>query len=182
MVRRHDLTDAASCVPTSTLPEPVAPPGRTQAPDRPALGTVTRATPAAIRGYLRRRGIQATIPERADQQARRQRRGSTGGHPPLRPDHLRAPNRHPALRTGPGRQRPLLQWQQNALGDGDLRPIVVGPATLPPGDARNSTAALPSPDLQGKVEPIPTNSNRNQPTTESVDQHFHATRRPRFHT
>ena len=36
----------------------------------------------AIRTYLRRRGIATTIPERADQQAHRQRRGSTGGRPP----------------------------------------------------------------------------------------------------
>lgn len=36
----------------------------------------------AIRDYLRRRGIPATIPERADQQANRQRRGSAGGRPP----------------------------------------------------------------------------------------------------
>ena len=37
----------------------------------------------AIRAYLRRRGIAATIPERADQQANRQRRGSAGGRPPV---------------------------------------------------------------------------------------------------
>ncbi|MCP2289130.1 Transposase DDE domain-containing protein [Nocardia amikacinitolerans] len=36
----------------------------------------------AIRGYLRRRGIAATIPERCDQQAHRYRRGRTGGRPP----------------------------------------------------------------------------------------------------
>jgi transposase len=36
----------------------------------------------AIRGWLRRRGIRATIPERRDQQAGRQRRGRTGGRPP----------------------------------------------------------------------------------------------------
>ncbi|GAA3510600.1 hypothetical protein GCM10022416_64080 [Actinomadura keratinilytica] len=37
---------------------------------------------AAIRRSLRRRGIAATIPERADQQAGRTRRGSRGGRPP----------------------------------------------------------------------------------------------------
>lgn len=37
----------------------------------------------AIRDYLRRRGIAATIPERADQQANRIRRGRRGGRPPL---------------------------------------------------------------------------------------------------
>ncbi|MFD0883328.1 IS5 family transposase [Streptosporangium algeriense] len=37
----------------------------------------------AIRAYLRRRHIPATIPERADQIAGRVRRGSRGGRPPL---------------------------------------------------------------------------------------------------
>jgi hypothetical protein len=36
----------------------------------------------AIRTYLRRRHIPATIPERRDQQAHRLRRGRTGGRPP----------------------------------------------------------------------------------------------------
>ena len=36
----------------------------------------------AIREYLRRRGIAATIPERIDQQAHRRRRGTAGGRPP----------------------------------------------------------------------------------------------------
>lgn len=36
----------------------------------------------AIRDHLRRRGIPATIPERRDQQANRQRRGHAGGRPP----------------------------------------------------------------------------------------------------
>lgn len=36
----------------------------------------------AIRGSLRRRRIQATIPEPADQQANRARRGPRGGRPP----------------------------------------------------------------------------------------------------
>lgn len=35
-----------------------------------------------IRADLRRRGIGHTIPERADQQANRRRRGSRGGRPP----------------------------------------------------------------------------------------------------
>ena len=35
-----------------------------------------------IRRYLRRRGIAHTIPERADQQANRRRRGPRGGRPP----------------------------------------------------------------------------------------------------
>lgn len=59
---------------------------------RPAAGR-PRCTPdriiadkayssAAIRRLLRRRGIAATIPERADQKAGRARRGSRGGRPP----------------------------------------------------------------------------------------------------
>jgi transposase len=35
-----------------------------------------------IRDHLRRRGIRAVIPERADQQANRMRRGPVGGRPP----------------------------------------------------------------------------------------------------
>ncbi len=37
---------------------------------------------SAIRSYLRRRGITATIPEPADQIKHRHRRGSRGGRPP----------------------------------------------------------------------------------------------------
>lgn len=36
----------------------------------------------AIRAYLRKRGIKATIPEPADQKKNRLRRGSKGGRPP----------------------------------------------------------------------------------------------------
>lgn len=36
----------------------------------------------AIRQTLRRRGIRAVIPERADQKANRMRRGQAGGRPP----------------------------------------------------------------------------------------------------
>ena len=42
----------------------------------------------AIRAYLRRRGIAATIPERRDQQAHRLRRGSRGGRPPVFDRHI----------------------------------------------------------------------------------------------
>jgi transposase len=45
---------------------------------------VTRAfSNKAIRGYLRRRGITATIPEPADQIKHRRDRGSGGGRPPV---------------------------------------------------------------------------------------------------
>ncbi|GAA4635398.1 hypothetical protein GCM10023196_080720 [Actinoallomurus vinaceus] len=36
----------------------------------------------ANRGYLRRRGIKCTIPEKKDQAAHRRKRGSRGGRPP----------------------------------------------------------------------------------------------------
>ena len=42
----------------------------------------------AIRAYLRRRGIAATIPERRDQRAGRLRRGSRGGRPPAFDPHI----------------------------------------------------------------------------------------------
>ncbi|MER6685969.1 hypothetical protein [Streptomyces olivaceoviridis] len=35
-----------------------------------------------IHGYLRKRGIRAVIPDQADQQANRVRRGQAGGRPP----------------------------------------------------------------------------------------------------
>jgi transposase len=39
-------------------------------------------TSRANRAYLRRRGIKATIPSKADQDAHRRKRGSQGGRPP----------------------------------------------------------------------------------------------------
>ncbi len=56
-------------------------PGRPRCrPDR-VLGDRAYSS-KANRDYLRRRRIPATIPERADQIANRQRRGSAGGRPP----------------------------------------------------------------------------------------------------
>lgn len=50
---------------------------------RPDVVIADRAySSRAIRQVLRRRGIRAVIPERADQQANRQRRGQAGGRPP----------------------------------------------------------------------------------------------------
>lgn len=47
----------------------------------------------AIRVELRRRGIATTIPEKADQQANRRKRGSAGGRPPVfDPDRYRGRN------------------------------------------------------------------------------------------
>ncbi|WP_239471322.1 IS5 family transposase [Streptomyces sp. CS207] len=50
---------------------------------RPDLVLADKAySSRAIRDHLRRRGIRAVIPERADQQANRRQRGQTGGRPP----------------------------------------------------------------------------------------------------
>ncbi|WP_436849557.1 IS5 family transposase [Streptomyces avermitilis] len=51
---------------------------------RPDLVLADKAySSRAIRDHLRRRGIRAVIPERADQQANRTRRGRAGGRPPV---------------------------------------------------------------------------------------------------
>ncbi|MFI8986319.1 hypothetical protein ACIG63_14865 [Streptomyces antimycoticus] len=50
---------------------------------RPRHRPVPRRTDREIRNHLRRRGIRAVIPERADQQANRRQRGRTGGRPPV---------------------------------------------------------------------------------------------------
>ncbi len=50
---------------------------------RPDLVLANKAySSREIRDHLRRRGIRAVIPERADQQANRRRRGPVGGRPP----------------------------------------------------------------------------------------------------
>jgi transposase len=45
-------------------------------------------TSAANRAYLRRRGIKATIPSKADQDAHRRAKGSAGGRPPSFDPHI----------------------------------------------------------------------------------------------
>jgi hypothetical protein len=40
------------------------------------------------RDYLRRRGIKATIPSKADQDANRRKKGSKGGRPPIFDAHI----------------------------------------------------------------------------------------------
>ena len=57
---------------------------RRPGPERPATRPrrVLADKGYSSRAYLRRRGIRATIPERADQQANRAQRGSAGGRPP----------------------------------------------------------------------------------------------------
>lgn len=55
--------------------------GRPRTPPARVLGDKAYSS-WAIRHLLRRRGIIATIPERRDQMANRQRRGTRGGRPP----------------------------------------------------------------------------------------------------
>lgn len=57
--------------------------GRGAARTRPGRVLADKAySSRAIRSHLRRRRIKATIPEPADQQAHRARRGARGGRPP----------------------------------------------------------------------------------------------------
>jgi transposase len=56
--------------------------GRPRTTPRHVLGDKAFSN-KAIRGYLRRRGITATIPEPADQIKHRRDRGSRGGRPPV---------------------------------------------------------------------------------------------------
>ena len=56
-------------------------PGRPRTRPRHVLGDKAYSS-RAIRTYLRKRQIKATIPEPADQKKNRLRRGSTGGRPP----------------------------------------------------------------------------------------------------
>jgi transposase len=56
-------------------------PGRPRS--RPERVIADKGYPSrANRAYLARRGIKATMPDRADQQANRARKGSAGGRPP----------------------------------------------------------------------------------------------------
>jgi transposase len=57
----------------------------------------------ANRPYLRRRGIPATIPVKADQQAHRRKKGSAGGRPPAF-DSERYKDRH-AVECGINRHK-----------------------------------------------------------------------------
>ncbi|RJL31897.1 IS5 family transposase [Bailinhaonella thermotolerans] len=75
----NDCTQAIALLQTVRIPRA----GRGRPRTRPQRVIADKAySSAAIRGYLRRRHIAATIPERADQVANRARRGSGGGRPP----------------------------------------------------------------------------------------------------
>lgn len=61
----------------------VNPPGPGRPRSRPDRVLADKAySSRANRAYLRRRGIRATIPNKAGQQAHRRARGSRGGRPP----------------------------------------------------------------------------------------------------
>lgn len=61
----------------------VARPGRGRPRTTPTMLRADKAySSRGHRALLRRRGIQSVIPEPADQQGHRQRRGSRGGRPP----------------------------------------------------------------------------------------------------
>jgi transposase len=58
-------------------------PGRGRPRTRPERVIADKGYPSrANRAYLARRGIKATMPDRADQHANRARKGSAGGRPP----------------------------------------------------------------------------------------------------
>jgi len=62
-------------------------PGRPRT--RPSRVLADKAyTSRANRSYLRKRGIKATIPSKADQDAHRRKRGSKGGRPPAFDKHI----------------------------------------------------------------------------------------------
>jgi transposase len=76
---RHDLTDEQWAILASQLRRPG--PGRPRTrPDR-VLGDGAYSA-RANRAHLRRRGLPATIPVKADRQAQRRTKGSAGGRPP----------------------------------------------------------------------------------------------------
>ncbi|WP_218670976.1 transposase [Microbispora sp. GKU 823] len=61
---------------------PVTDPGRRCTPCSAAIRADKAYTSTANRAYLRQRGIKATIPSKADQDANRRAKGSKGGRPP----------------------------------------------------------------------------------------------------
>jgi transposase len=76
----HDSTQFTQILAGIRFPRPAGP-GRPRT--RPTRVLADKAySSRAIRHYLRRRGITATIPERRDQRANRLRRGRAGGRPP----------------------------------------------------------------------------------------------------
>lgn len=72
------LRCSRSCCTTCASPG-VVPDGRAPGPRQ--FGATRPTPPRAIRGLLRSRGIRSCIPEPADQQGHRQRRGSQAGRP-----------------------------------------------------------------------------------------------------
>ena len=98
--RRKTLATALTPGQAADSPQFTAVLGRIRVPRRSGPGR-PRTRPARVladkaysaranRAYLRRRGIPATIPVKADQQAHRRKKGSAGGRPPtFDPDRYR---------------------------------------------------------------------------------------------
>ncbi len=77
--QRHDSIAFEAVLGELRIPRPG--PGRPRTrPDRVLADKAYSS--AAIRAHLTRRGIKTTIPQRADQEGNRHRRGSRGGRPP----------------------------------------------------------------------------------------------------
>jgi transposase len=77
--QRHDSTAFEQVMAGIRIERPTG--GRPRTRPAQLLGDKAFAS-KAIRSHLRRRGIQATIPEPADRKANRARRGRDGGRPP----------------------------------------------------------------------------------------------------
>ena len=94
--QRHESTQLGALLDAIRVPRPC---GRGRPRKRPAHLVADRGySYPTCRRLLRRRGIAHTIPERADQQQARARRGARGGRPPL-VDPLRYRQRNVAERA-----------------------------------------------------------------------------------
>ena len=108
--QRGDSPQFAAVIEAIRVPRPG--PGRPRTrPDRVLADKAYSSK--GTRAYLRRRGIRATIPVKADQAANRRRLGRKGGRPGLRPRALQAAPRrgmrHQPPQAQPRRSHPLRQ-------------------------------------------------------------------------